>query len=149
MRALQRIAPQLRSVFIGCLQREKQTGNMSFQLQRAAPRQSGLARSKHAPVTILFSGAVYISSIPQLSTRFFLRVISIFPAWALRTYALNTLERTWTSTAAHGVRDPSLAAPMLTARFSYTRRYGYKLALYIVRATQAHSPARGIAPARP
>ena len=37
VRTLQRISPQLRSVFIGCLQREKQTGNMSFQLQRAAP----------------------------------------------------------------------------------------------------------------
>ena len=73
------------------------------------------------------------------------------------TYALHTLERTWASqlrqsmltqtSTAHG--DPSLAAPMLTARFSYTRGYRYKLALYIVRATQAHSPACGIAPARP
>ena len=56
----------------------------------------------------------------------------------------SQLRQSKTSTA-HG--DPSLAAPMLTARFSYT--IAYKLALYIVRATQAHSPARGIAPARP
>ena len=48
----------------------------------------------------------------------------------------------------HSTQRPvSIAAPMLTARFSYT--IAYKLALYIVRATQAHSPARGIAPARP
>ena len=133
------------------------------------------------------SGSNFRTSIPQLSTSFFLRVISIFPHGRC-TYAapclpqhcfqhlfllrltvpsvlhdqvsetLHTLERTWASqlrqslltqtSTARG--DPSeLAAPMLTARFSYTRGYGYKLALYIVRATQAHSPARGIAPVRP
>ena len=66
-------------------------------------------------------------------------------------WPLHSLERTWASQlpqsmltrtfTAHG--DPSLAAPMLTTRFSYTRGYGGActsyIALYTVRATQAHS----------
>ena len=96
--------------------------------------------------------SVVWTSIPQLSTRFFLRDISIFPALALHMHwPLHSLERTWASqlpqsmltrtSTAHG--DPSLAAPMLTTRFSYTRGYGGActsyIALYTVRATQAHS----------
>ena len=89
-----------------------------------------------------------------MSTRFFLRDISIFPALALHAHMhwpLHSLEQTWASqlpqsmltrtSTAHG--DPSLAAPMLTTRFSYTRGYGGActsyIALYTVRATQAHS----------
>ena len=69
------------------------------------------------------SGRTTNTSIPQLSTRFFLRVISIFPEWALHCTCtrisasqLRQSMLTQTSTA-HG--DLSLAAPMLTARFSY------------------------------
>ena len=76
-----------------------------------------------------------VYSIPQLSTRFFLCVISIFPAWALcsalysalhSALHMHSLDRISASqlrqsmltqpSTAHG--DLSLAAPMLTARFS-------------------------------
>ena len=76
---------------------------------------------------------IYISvvwtSIPQLFTRFFLRVIFS------RMHCTRSIELTWASqlrqsmltrtSTAHG--DPSLAAPMLTTRFSYTRGYGARV----------------------
>ena len=74
----------------------------------------------------IFDLLVYISvvwtSIPQLSTRFFLRVISIFPRMATAVH-MHSLDRIWASQLRQLIdsdfHSMSLAAaPMLTARFS-------------------------------
>ena len=69
----------------------------------------------------------------------FYAIFQFFLHWHCMHWPLHSLERTWASqlrqsmltrtSTAHG--DPSLAAPMFTARFSYTRGYGGACTSYI------------------
>ena len=83
----------------------------------------------------LYTATVYVLLFTRLAYRNCLRAsfyAQFFLHWHCMHWPLHSLERTWASqlrqsmltwtSTAH--RDPSLAAPMLTTRFSYTREYG-------------------------